>query len=86
MARDRALAAAFEDEVVILNVEHGSLLLLDSWAAQVWRSCEGSTTDAIASSVRGPAERVRETLQVLLDAGLVCQVSTEWVRSPVEWV
>ena len=86
MARTRPLATALEDEIVILKVEDGSLLRLDSWAARILRSCEGSTTEAIASSVRGPAERVRETLQVLSDAGLVCQVNTAWIRNPIEWV
>ncbi len=86
MAPTRSFAAAFEDEIVILKVEDGSLLRLDSWASRIWRSCEGSTTEAIASSARGPAERVRETLHALSDAGLVRRVDAAWVRNPVEWV
>ncbi len=86
MAPNSSLAAAFEDEIVILKVDDGSLLRLDSWASRIWRSCEGSTIEAIASSAHGAAERVRETLQVLSDAGLVRQVDAAWVRTPVEWV
>ncbi len=86
MPLNKALAAAFEDEIVILDAGRGSLLLLDAWAAQIWRFCEGSTTEAIASSSHGTPERVRETLQALTDAGLVRLVGDEWARSPVEWV
>jgi hypothetical protein len=86
MSPSKALAAAFEDEVVVLDADRGALLLLDAWAANVWRVCDGFTTQAIASSSNGAAERVRETLQVLAEAGLVRQVGDEWIRSPVEWV
>jgi hypothetical protein len=86
MPANKALAAAFEDEIVILDGGRGSLLLLDAWAAQIWRLCEGSTTESIASSSHGALERVRETLDALTDAGLVRQVGDEWARSPVEWV
>jgi hypothetical protein len=86
MPLSKALAAALEDEIVILDAGRGSLLLLDAWAAQIWRFCEGSTTEATASSSHGTLERVRETLQALTDAGLVRLVGDEWARSPVEWV
>lgn len=86
MPHHKALAAAFEDEVVILEAGCGSLLLLDAWAARVWRSCDGSSTEAIVSSSHGTPERVNETLQVLTDAGLVRLVGDEWIQSPVEWV
>ncbi len=86
MPLHKALAAAFEEEVVILDADRGTLLLLDAWAAKVWRFCDGSTTQAIASSSGGAAERVRETLQSLTDAGLVRQVGEEWIRSQVSWV
>jgi hypothetical protein len=86
MPLHKALAAAFEDEIVILDSDHGSLLLLDAWAGQIWRFCDGSTTEAIESSVNGTPGRVRETLQVLLDTGLVRQVNGEWIRGPIEWV
>jgi len=86
MPLHKALAAAFEDEIVILDSDHGSLLLLDTWAGQIWRFCDGSTTEAIESSVNGTPGRVRETLQVLMDTGLVCQINGEWIRSPIEWV
>jgi coenzyme PQQ synthesis protein D (PqqD) len=86
MPLNEALAAAFEDEVVILDVGQGSLLLLDAWAAQIWRSCDGFSTEAIVTSSKGEAKRVRETLQALTDAGLIRQVSDEWIRGPVEWV
>jgi Coenzyme PQQ synthesis protein D (PqqD) len=86
MPLNEALAAAFEDEVVILDVGRGSLLLLDAWAAQIWRSCDGLSTEAIITSSNGVAERVRETLQALTDAGLIWRVSEEWIRGSVEWV
>ncbi len=86
MPLGKALAAAFEDEVVILDAGCGALLLLDAWATRVWRVCDGATTAAIAASSHGTAERVRETLQALTDAGLVRPVGDEWIRNPVEWV
>jgi hypothetical protein len=86
MPPNKGLAAAFEDEIVVLDVDRGSLLLLDVWAAQVWHHCDGSTAQAIASSARGAVGRVHDTLQALTDAGLVRQVGDEWFRSPVEWV
>jgi len=86
MSLHKALAAAFENEIVILDGDHGSLLLLDPWAGQIWRFCDGSTTEAIESSVNGLPGRVRETLQVLLDTGLVRQINGEWIRGPIEWV
>jgi hypothetical protein len=84
MLLSRALAAAFEDEIVILDADHGSLLLLDPWAALIWRSCEAITVETVQSSSDG--ERTRETLQALTDAGLVLQAGDTWIRSPVEWV
>lgn len=84
MLLNSALAAAFEDEIVILDVDRGALLLLDPWAALIWRSCESSTMESIEASSDG--ERTRETLQALTDAGLVLQVGDRWIRSPVEWV
>ena len=86
MPLNKVLAAAFEDEVVILDADRGSLLLLDAWAVMVWRCCDGSTTEEIESSSKGPSARVHETLQALTDAGLVLQVGTTWTKSPVEWV
>ena len=86
MALHKASAAAFEDEVVILDAEGTTLLLLDSWAARIWRSCEGRSTEAIQSASGGMAERVEETLQALARAGLILPVGDTWVRSPVEWV
>ncbi len=86
MPHDSTLAAAFEDEVVILDASRGTLMLLDAWAAQVWRSCDGRTTESVASSCQVPHECVRETLQALTNAGLVRAVGNEWTRSPVEWV
>jgi hypothetical protein len=86
MALHNALAAALEDEVVILDAEGATLLLLDPWAARVWRSCEGSSIGAIRSTCGGTPERVEETLQVLSRAGLTLAVGDTWVRSPVEWV
>lgn len=82
----KALAAAFEDEVVILDVEAATLMLLDSWAARIWRSCEHGTTAAIRSTSGGTPERVEATLQALAGAGLILPVGDTWVRGPVEWV
>jgi hypothetical protein len=82
----RALAAAFEDEVVILDAEGTTLLLLDSRAVRVWRSCEGSSMDAIRAASGATPEHVEETLQALARAGLILPVAGSWVRSPVEWV
>jgi hypothetical protein len=86
MPLDNALAAAFEDEVVILDAEGTTLLLLDSWAARIWRSCEGNSMNAIQSGCGGTPQRVEQTLQTLVRAGLVLPVGDTWVRSPVEWV
>ncbi len=86
MPLHNALAAAFEDEVVILDAEGTTLALLDSWAARIWRSCEGSSMGAIRSTCGGTPERVDETLQTLARAGLILPVGDTWVRSPVEWV
>lgn len=86
MPLHKALAAAFEDEVVILDAEGATLLVLDAWAAQIWRSCEGSSTCAIHSASGGIIERVEETLQALARAGLILPAGDTWVRSPVEWV
>ena len=86
MPHHKALAAAFEDEVVILDAEGNTLLVLDSWAAWIWRSCEGSSTRAIHSATGGILERVEETLHALARAGLILPVGDAWVRSPVEWV
>jgi hypothetical protein len=82
----KALAAAFEDEVVILDAEGTTLLLLDSWAVRIWRSCEGSSTGAIRAASGGTPEHVEETLQALARAGLILPVGDTWVRSPVAWV
>lgn len=86
MPFDRTLAAAFEDEIVILDANRGSLLLLDAWAAMVWRSCGGSAPGTTVGTSDEATERVRETLHTLEDAGLVRRVGGEWIRSPVEWV
>lgn len=86
MPRHKALAAAFEDEVVILDADGGTLLLLDAWAARIWRSCEGISAGAIGSTSAGTPERVQETLQALAHAGLVVPAGDTWIRSPVEWV
>ena len=81
-----ALAAALEDEVVVLDPEGRTLLLLDSWAAGVWRFCEGRSTEAIRSASGGTPTRVDETLQVLERAGLIRRAGDGWIQSPVEWV
>lgn len=86
MLLSEAIAAAFGDEVVILASDHASLLLLDAWAARVWRSCDGSSTEAIVACMDGPAARVHETLEALTDAGLIRQVGNEWTHGPVDWV
>jgi len=86
MPPHNALAAAFEREVVILDAQGTTLLVLDSWAARIWRSCEGSSTRAIHSAAGGILARVEETLHALARAGLVLPVGDAWVRSPVEWV
>lgn len=86
MPLHKTLAAAFDDEIVILDAVRGALLLLDPWAAQVWRGCHGATTEAIVSSSLGTGERVRETLQALTDAGLIRMIGDTWSCSPVEWV
>ncbi len=86
MRLNRVLAAAFEDEIVILDPDRASLLLLDAWAAQVWRSCDGATTKTIECSSNGPSARVHETLQALTDAGLVLPLGDTWTKGPVEWV
>ena len=86
MPLHKALAAALGDEVVILDAEGRNLLWLDSWAARVWRSCEGSSLGAIRSTAGGTPARVDVTLQALAGAGLILAVGDTWVRSPVEWV
>ncbi len=86
MPLNKVLAAAFEDEIVILDAERATLLKLDAWAAQVWRTCDGSAPKADALPSTEGAERRRETLLALADAGLVRRVGDEWIRSPVEWV
>jgi len=86
MPLHNALAAAFEDEVVILDAEGRSLLRLDAWAARIWRACEGISTAAIQSASGGAPERVDETLQALAKAGLILPVGDTWIRSSVEWV
>lgn len=86
MPLHNALAAAFEDEVVILDAEGTTLLLLDSWAVRIWRSCEGKSTGAIRAASCGTPERVEETLRALARAGLILAAGDTWVRSPVEWV
>jgi hypothetical protein len=86
MLLSEVLAAAFEDEVVVLAPDHPSLLLLDAWAARVWRSCDGSSTEAIVASMDGPAARVHETLEALTDAGLIRRAGKGWTSGPVEWV
>lgn len=86
MPLHKAMAAAFEDEVVILDAEGRNLLLLDVWAARIWSSCEGNSTAAIRSASGGTPERVRETLQALAKAGLIARTGDTWARSPVEWV
>ena len=86
MPLHRALAAALKDEVVILDAEGTTLLLLDPWAARIWRCCEGSSAGAIRSTSGGTPERVGETLQALARAGLILPVGDTWVRSPIGWV
>lgn len=86
MPPHKALAAAFEDEVVILDAEGTTLLVLDTWAAWIWRSCEGNSTREIQSVSGGILARVEETLHALARAGLILPVGDTWVRSPVEWV
>lgn len=86
MPPHKALAAAFEDEIVILDAEARNLLLLDVWAARIWRSCDGKSTGAVRSAVGGTPERVQETLQALANAGLITRTRDTWICSPVEWV
>ena len=86
MPTHSALAAAFEDEVAILDAEGRTLLLLDSWAARIWHSCEGNATETIQSMLGGTPERVHETLQTLASAGLIARAGGRWTRSAVEWV
>lgn len=71
---------------MILDAAGRTLLLLDPWAARVWRSCAGRTAEAIRSAAGGPPDRVHETLQALAHAGLVLPVGDTWIRSPVDWV
>lgn len=86
MPLHKALAAAFEDEIVILDAAGTTLLLLDSWAARIWRSCEGMSKTEIGSACGGSPAAVQETLQALARAGLILPVGDTWVRSAVEWV
>ncbi len=86
MPLHKALAVAFADEVVILDADGRNLLWLDSWAARIWRTCEGSSLGAIRSMAGGPPARADETLQALAGSGLILALGDTWVRSPVEWV
>jgi DNA-binding transcriptional ArsR family regulator len=80
------LAAAFGDEVVILDEHDDRLLWLDPLAARVWRLCGGACADVIARDVGETRDRIRETLEALLGAALVTRAGDGWVRAETEWV
>jgi len=80
------LAAAFGDEVVILDEGRARLLWLDPAAARIWRLCRGRCAGAVARDAGDTVERVQETLDALLEAALVARDGAGWVRAETEWV
>jgi hypothetical protein len=76
------LAAALDDEIVLLDLARGQLILLDRAAARVWRAC------GAAATAGGRAER-RATgiLRRLARAGAVVrQGGDRWVQARVRWI
>ena len=81
--RDAAfLAAALDDEIVLLDVAQGQLVLLDAAAALVWRTCDPAATTPGATEGR----RAAGVLRRLARAGAVIRNGELWVQVPVRWV
>ncbi len=83
---DRSFAAiALDDEVVLLDPEHGRLVLLDAWARRIWQACG---TDGGSDRLRtlGPRRRVSETLDALREAGAIRRCGSGWSCAPVRWL
>jgi hypothetical protein len=72
------LAAALDDEVVLLDLVQGQLVLLDPAAARVWRACDASSS--------GGGRRAGGILRRLAQARAVVRDGDRWVRAPVRWV
>lgn len=90
------LAARFDDEVVVLDLERAALLLLDAWSAEVWQACDGRTFDELHDAIGGSRQRLRRALRDLEAGRLVGQEpvrqehvgqeSAGWVRAPARQV
>lgn len=86
MSSDRFLAVALDDEVVVLDVAQARLMQLDPWTRRVWDACDGRTDDDLAQALSRPGRRLRETLRILAEAGIIRHDGLRWVRTEVRWV
>ncbi|HLJ60351.1 MAG TPA: hypothetical protein VKZ50_11535 [bacterium] len=81
-ARVTFLAAALDDEVVLLDLVRGQLVLLDPAAARVWRACDIPATSFSGSAGR----RAAGILRRLANARAVVRHGDRWACAPVRWV
>ncbi len=76
------LAAALDDEIVLLDLARGQLVLLDRAAARVWRAC--GTPEAAGTR---PERRTMGILRRLARAGAVVRHDGHrWVQARVRWI
>lgn len=76
------LAAALDDEVVLLDLVQGQLVLLDPAAARVWRACDTPAASVPPSAGR----RAAGILRRLAKARAVVRDGDRWACAPVRWV
>ncbi|HXX37071.1 MAG TPA: hypothetical protein VEP50_02815 [bacterium] len=76
------LATVLDDEIVLLDLANGRLVLLDPSAARVWQAYHASSTTPDAPVGR----RAAGILRRLVRSGVMVRKGDRWASAPVRWV